>query len=149
MVSNLEEVDQIFGPDGAMETFLRAKKEGKIRYIGFSAHDEQAALRMMELFEFETILYPINCACLKNANFGPMVYETAKKQDMGVLAKMVEGVIPVFPKLTVWLIQDRTEYPDILSFSAISQYHLYFNWCQGSRCLTNNNEYRMFDQVTE
>jgi len=86
MVSNLEEVDQIFGPDGAMETLLKAKKEGKIRHIGFSAHDEQTALRMMELFEFETILYPINCACWKNANFGPMVYETAKKQDMGVLA---------------------------------------------------------------
>ena len=86
MVSNLEEVDQIFGPDGAMETFLKAKKEGKIKHIGFSAHDEQAALKMMELFEFETILYPINCACWKNANFGPMVYETAKSQNMGVLA---------------------------------------------------------------
>jgi predicted aldo/keto reductase-like oxidoreductase len=85
-VSNLEEVEQIFGPNGAMETFLKAKKEGKIRYIGFSAHNEQAALRLMELFEFETILYPINCACWKNANFGPQVYETAKRQEMGVLA---------------------------------------------------------------
>ena len=86
MVSTPEEVDQIFGPKGAMETMLKAKKEGKIKHIGFSAHDEQTALRMMELFEFETILYPINCACWKNANFGPQVYETARKQDMGILA---------------------------------------------------------------
>jgi len=85
-VSNLDEVTQIFGPDGAMETFLKAKKEGKIRHFGFSAHNEQAALRMMEMFEFDSILYPINCACWKNGNFGPMVYENAKKQDIGVLA---------------------------------------------------------------
>ncbi|HEC43501.1 MAG TPA: aldo/keto reductase [Bacteroides sp.] len=86
MVSTLDEVDQIFGPKGAMETMLKAKKEGKVKHIGFSAHDEQTALRMMELFEFESILYPINCACWENANFGPQVYETAKKQDMGILA---------------------------------------------------------------
>jgi len=85
-VASLEEVDQIFGSRGAMETFRKAKEEGKIRYIGFSAHDEQSALRMMELFEFDTVLYPINCACWKNGNFGPMVYETAQKQDMGILA---------------------------------------------------------------
>ena len=85
-VSSVDEVDQMFGPDGAMETFSKAKKEGKIRYIGFSAHNEQAALKMMEMVEFDTILYPINCACWKNGNFGPGVYETAKKQDMGVLA---------------------------------------------------------------
>jgi len=86
MVSTLDEVDQIFGPGGAMETVLKAKKEGKIRHIGFSAHDEQTALKMMELFEFETILYPINCVCWKNGNFGTQVYETAKKQEMGILA---------------------------------------------------------------
>lgn len=85
-VGSLDEVDQMFGPGGAVETFVKAKKEGKIRYIGFSAHNEPAALRMMEMFEFDTILYPINCACWKNGNFGPGVYETAKKQDMGVLA---------------------------------------------------------------
>lgn len=85
-LGSVDEVDQIFGPDGAMETFVKAKKEGKVKYFGFSAHNEQAALKMMEMFEFDTILYPINCACWKNGNFGPQVYKTAKKQDMGVLA---------------------------------------------------------------
>ena len=56
MVSTLDEVDQIFSPDGAMETLLKAKREGKIRHIGFSAHDEQTALRMMELFELTMLL---------------------------------------------------------------------------------------------
>ncbi len=86
MVSTLDEVDEIFAPKGAMEAVLKAKQEGKIRHIGFSAHDEETALKMMELFEFESVLYPINCACWINGNFGPRVYETAKKQGMGVLA---------------------------------------------------------------
>ena len=35
---DVEEVEQAFGPGGAMETILKAKEDGKIRYIGFSAH---------------------------------------------------------------------------------------------------------------
>ena len=85
-VSKMEDVDRVFGPDGAMETFLKAQKEGKIKHIGFSAHNEEAALKMMELFEFDSILYPINCVCWENGNFGPGVYETARKKEMGILA---------------------------------------------------------------
>ncbi|MCK4751713.1 MAG: aldo/keto reductase, partial [Bacteroidales bacterium] len=85
-MSKMEDVDKVFGSDGAMETFLRARQEGKIRHIGFSAHNEEVALKMMDLFEFDAILYPINCACWKNGNFGPRVYETAKQKNVGILA---------------------------------------------------------------
>ena len=46
-VSTLEDVDQIFSPDGAMETYIKAKQEGLINHIGFSAHSEEAALALM------------------------------------------------------------------------------------------------------
>jgi predicted aldo/keto reductase-like oxidoreductase len=85
-LSKMEDVDQIFGSAGAMETFLKARDEGKIRFIGFSAHNEAVALKAMELFDFDTILYPINCVCWHNGNFGPKVFETAKSKDMGILA---------------------------------------------------------------
>ena len=85
-LSKMEDLDQIFGVNGAMETFVRAREEGKIRFIGFSAHNEEVALKAMDSFDFDTILYPINCACWNNGNFGPEVYETAKKKGMGILA---------------------------------------------------------------
>lgn len=85
-LSKMEDLDQIFGPKGAIETFIKAKKQGKIRFIGFSAHNEAVALKAMELFDFDTILYPINCGCWHNGNFGPGVFETARKKDMGILA---------------------------------------------------------------
>ena len=81
-----EDVEKAFGPNGAMETVLKAKQEGKIRFIGFSAHAEEAALLAMEKFDFDTILYPINFVCWNQANFGPKVVEKAKEKKMGILA---------------------------------------------------------------
>src|ERR1700722_17363356 len=42
-ITTVEEVQQAFGPDGDMETFIEAQAAGKIRHIGFSAHSVEAA----------------------------------------------------------------------------------------------------------
>ena len=81
-----EDVETAFGPDGAMELFLKAKKEGKIRYLGFSAHSEDAALLAMQKFDFDTVLFPINFVCWYHGNFGPQVVAKAKEKQMGILA---------------------------------------------------------------
>lgn len=80
------EVDRAFGSRGAMDSFLKAKEEGKIRYIGFSAHSSEAALRAMENFDFDTILFPINYVCYYKGNFGAEVIEKAREKKMGILA---------------------------------------------------------------
>ncbi len=85
-VTNLEDVDKIFSKGGAMETFLEAKKEGKIRFIGFSAHSVEAAMALMDRFDFDTILFPFNWATWYSGNFGPQVMERAKEKKMGILA---------------------------------------------------------------
>lgn len=85
-LTTVDEVNRAFAPDGAMETFLKAKQDGKIRYLGFSAHSEAAALRAMELYDFDTILFPLNFVCWHTGNFGPQVFEKAKQRNMGILA---------------------------------------------------------------
>jgi aryl-alcohol dehydrogenase-like predicted oxidoreductase len=85
-VTTLEEVDTILGPGGAMETFIEAKAEGKIRFIGFSAHSVEAAMAMMDRFEFDTILFPFNFTAWNAGNFGPQVMAKAKEKKMGILA---------------------------------------------------------------
>jgi predicted aldo/keto reductase-like oxidoreductase len=85
-VTTLEEVDTILGPGGAMETFIEAKTEGKIRFIGFSAHSVEAAMAMMDRFDFDTILFPFNYATWNAGNFGPQVMAKAKEKNMGILA---------------------------------------------------------------
>ena len=83
---DLEEVEQAFAPGGAMETILKAKQDGKIRYIGFSAHSQEAAHAAMDRFDFDSILFPLSFPLWIKAKFGPSVYERAKKAGMGIMA---------------------------------------------------------------
>ncbi len=85
-VTTLEDVETILGPGGALETFKEARDEGKIRYLGFSAHSVEAALALMDGFDFDTILFPFNFATWYAGNFGPQVLEKAKEKGMGILA---------------------------------------------------------------
>jgi aryl-alcohol dehydrogenase-like predicted oxidoreductase len=106
-VTQMEEVDQIFASGGALETFVKARQEGKIRYIGFSAHSEAAACAMMDRFRFDSILFPFNLVCYARGNFGPAVMDYAKQKGVARLAlKMLargpwpEGAEKTYPK--VW-----------------------------------------------
>lgn len=85
-VTTLEDVDTILGSGGAMETFLEARKEGKIRFIGFSAHSVEAAMALMDRFDFDTILFPFNYTMWNSGNFGPQVMARAQEKKMGILA---------------------------------------------------------------
>ncbi len=85
-LSSIEDVDTVFGPGGAMEVFFKAKEEGKIRYLGFSAHSEAAALHALKQYDFDTLLFPINFVTWSQGNFGKTVLRVAKERNMGILA---------------------------------------------------------------
>jgi aryl-alcohol dehydrogenase-like predicted oxidoreductase len=95
-VTTLKDVDTILGPGGAMETFSEARKEGKIRFIGFSAHSVEAAMALMDRFDFDTILFPVNFTTWNAGNFGPQVLARAQEKKMGILAlkAMAKGPWP-------------------------------------------------------
>ena len=69
-----------------METILKAKEDGKIRHIGFSAHSEEAAHAALDRFDFDSILFPLSFPTWFGAAFGPSVYKRAKKTGMAVIA---------------------------------------------------------------
>ena len=95
-VTNLEEVKTILGKGGAIETCIEARKEGKIRFIGFSAHSVEAALALMNGFEFDTIMFPFNLFTWYTGNFGPQVLALAQEKKMGIIAlkAMAKGPWP-------------------------------------------------------
>jgi aryl-alcohol dehydrogenase-like predicted oxidoreductase len=90
-IKTLEDVETAFGPDGAMETFLKAREEGKVRYIGFAAHSVEAAMAALERFDFDTALFPINYALWTQENFGPQVIGLARERNMGILVLKALG----------------------------------------------------------
>lgn len=104
-VTKLEDVDRIMGPGGAMEVLVKAREQGMARYLGFSAHSEEAALALLDRFEFDSILFPFNWVCWHQGHFGPRVLAKAQEKGVGILAlkalakrKWKEGEEQKWPK---------------------------------------------------
>lgn len=53
----------IFRPNGAIEALAEAKREGKVRFVGFTGHkDPSIHLKMLSHdFPFDTVQMPLNC----------------------------------------------------------------------------------------
>ena len=85
-VGSMEDVDKILAPTGAAETFFAARKEGKVRHLGFSAHHAPAALRLMDALELDSVLFPVNVNAWENGGFGPQILTKAKSKGMARMA---------------------------------------------------------------
>lgn len=85
-VVTLDEVEAIFQPDGAIKALEAARKAGTVRFLGFSAHSVEAAMALMDRFDFDTIMFPVNYATWHAGNFGPQVLAKAQEKKMGILA---------------------------------------------------------------
>jgi len=85
-ITSDEDVRQAFGPGGAMETFVKAREEGKVKHLGFSAHSVEAALSAMSQFSFDSLLFPFNYVTYEVAGFGPQVMEAAQAKNVARLA---------------------------------------------------------------
>jgi aryl-alcohol dehydrogenase-like predicted oxidoreductase len=84
-VTKKADVETILGPGGAMEAFEAAKKAGKVRFFGFSAHSAEAAVALMDGYPFDSILFPVNFAVWHAGGFGPQVLARAKEKGVGIL----------------------------------------------------------------
>lgn len=85
-VTTMEDVDKITGPGGALETFIKAREQGKTRYLGFSAHSEEAGIELLRRIDLDTVLYPINWVSWYQGGFGPTLMQRAREKGMGILA---------------------------------------------------------------
>ena len=96
-IATSDEVEQIFGPDGAMETLLEARRDGKARFLGITAHSTEAALAAMEYYDFDTVLLALNSTCWFAGNYGPRVVFEAERRGMGILA-LKAGAHSAYPE---------------------------------------------------
>ena len=104
-LTKMAELDTVLGPGGAMETMEAAKKEGKIRYIGFSVHSAETAVAAMDRYNFDTILFPLNWVLVSRAGFGPQILKKAQEKQMGILC------LKSMAK-TVWPASEKKDHPE-------------------------------------
>ena len=104
-LTKMSDLDKVLGPGGAMETMEAAKKEGKIRYIGFSVHSAETAVAAMDRYNFDTILFPLNFVLYTQAGFGPQILKKAQEKKMGILA--LKGMAK-----SVWPEDQKKDHPE-------------------------------------
>jgi predicted aldo/keto reductase-like oxidoreductase len=85
-VSSLDDVEKILAKSGAAETFLKAREEGKVRFLGASVHNAAAAIALMDRFQLDSVLFPVNFVLYQEGKFGPQILEHAKKKGVARLA---------------------------------------------------------------
>ena len=85
-VRTARDIDQIFGHNGAIEAFAQAKEKGMARFIGITGHHDPAIIRKcMDIFEFDTLLIPVNPSEHSYKSFLGGVLVDARQKNMGVI----------------------------------------------------------------
>jgi aryl-alcohol dehydrogenase-like predicted oxidoreductase len=85
-----EDIEEIFGPGGAIHAFSEAKKQSMTRFIGVTGHhDPFITKRCMEIFDFDTVLVPVNPAEPIYKSYLQHVVPAAAKKGMGIIAMKV------------------------------------------------------------
>ena len=90
-VIRMGDPEQAFQPGYAMDVLQQARKEGKIRFIGFTGHKSpEIHLHMIETadkhgFTFDTVQMPVNALDEHYDSFGQKVIPVAQKHGMAVL----------------------------------------------------------------
>ena len=85
-VNTDEDFEQVMGPGGALELFREARERGMTRYLGFSSHSSETALRLIEALDFDSVLFPVNWSTWFAADFGPAVVAAAEARGTARLA---------------------------------------------------------------
>ena len=83
------DVDAIFAKNGAMETLQWAKKEGIVRKLGITAHSEEHALRCLDIFDFDTVLFTMYWVPGVLRGIGDKLAAAAKAKNIGLLCMKV------------------------------------------------------------
>jgi len=90
-----EEFGVMFGPRGIIELIEKAKRDGKIRFVGITCHGDPAVLvRALERYPFDTVLMPLSLtdgASPAQKSFEKTALPVARKKGMGIIAMKALG----------------------------------------------------------
>src|SRR5215203_3275418 len=100
-----DDPDRIFAPGGAAEAMLRAKEEGKVRFIGFTGHKSPAIFRRMlsQGFQWDTLQMPVSVLDANFNSFQREILPLANEQGVGVIGmkSLAAGHLLEDPSLTL------------------------------------------------
>ena len=89
-VTTQAQVDQIFGPDGAIKALEKARSEGLVKYLGITGHFEPIVLlEAIRRYPFDAILMALNGADVHYLSFKNYLLPEAQKLGMAIIGMKV------------------------------------------------------------
>ena len=132
--------------NGILEVLLKAKEQGKIKYLGFTGHQNPFAhTRMLEQTAesniFDAVLMPVNVLDQSYFSFTKNVLPIALERNMGILAikSLADGRFFAEKKQANWTSED----PVIPNYITIKE-AMHFVWSLPVTVLISGNENATF-----
>jgi len=89
-VQRQDQVDQIFGTNGAIKALEKAKSEGVVRYLGITGHFEPLVLdEAIKRYPFDSILLAVNAADVHYLSFKNYLLPEAQKKGIAIVGMKV------------------------------------------------------------
>jgi uncharacterized protein len=89
-LQTMEQVEQIFRPDGAVRALQEAKEQGLVRHIGVTGHADPAVLvEAIGRAPFDTILLALNAADPHHLSFRETLLPLAVEKEMGIIGMKI------------------------------------------------------------
>jgi aryl-alcohol dehydrogenase-like predicted oxidoreductase len=110
-VRTQEDLDQIFGKDGAIEALQKARDEKMVRFLGITGHYDPAILtKGLNQFDFDTILMALNPSDAHHLSFQDELLPLANKKGMGVIGMKIPARGRMFREGGVTSMKDAMHY---------------------------------------
>ncbi len=89
-VRTQEDLDLIFGKDGAIEALEKARDEKIVRFLGITGHYDPAILiQGLEQYDFDTILMALNPSDAHQLSFQEKLLPLANEKGMGIIGMKI------------------------------------------------------------
>lgn len=85
-LSTMQDLETAFSKDGVMPVLIDAKEQGLLKRLGVTCHSEEVALKAIEMYPFDTVLFPLNWGLSMGKGFGDRIAKAAKERGIGLLA---------------------------------------------------------------
>jgi hypothetical protein len=119
-VQRMEELDAIFGKDGAVEALQRARSEKLVRFVGITGHfDPAVLLEGIRRYDFDTILMALNPADRAFLPFQDRLLPEANRRRMGVIAMKIPARGRIFREGGITSIREPLTYVLSLPVSTV------------------------------
>jgi aryl-alcohol dehydrogenase-like predicted oxidoreductase len=119
-VDHKDEVEQMFGKNGALKALQEAKERGMVRYVGITGHyDPEPILEALRRFEFDTVLMVTNAADVHKHSFIKKVLPVALKQNLGIIGMKVCSRGRLFDPRHLHSMKDALDYVLTLPISTV------------------------------